>query len=293
MPDSDPDLRAVNLYKITSPQRLTRIVDVGANPLDDTPYARLLRNGLCEVWGFEPQPEAYKKLMAEKGSHEHYFPYAVGSGQPGTLHVCRSSGFTSLKKPNMELINLMGHWESQMTVLEEIDMETRQLDSLEDLPEFDLLKIDVQGSEIDVFKGGRRKLSHVSAVITEVATIPLYEDQPLLDAQMQEMRENDFHLHKFLFLKSFMVGANDLPRLKTRRNRNQAVDGDVVFLKNLFKIREYPSEQLKHLALLADSAFESFDIAVLALQILADRNDIDAAGVDAYIDMLPANLTKG
>ena len=73
--------RVSALVKILAPQRLTRVVDVGANPLSPPPYAPLLAAELCEVWGFEPQPEAFAQLVAEAGPHEHYLPHAVGSGK--------------------------------------------------------------------------------------------------------------------------------------------------------------------------------------------------------------------
>ncbi|SDO37573.1 methyltransferase, FkbM family [Lutimaribacter pacificus] len=286
------DERARFLHDTLSPARRTRVVDVGANPLGETPYATLLRNGLCEVWGFEPQKDAYDKLIAEKGELDHYLPHAIGNGRRGSLHVCKGGGFTSLYKPNPKFLGLMGRWEAGMTVKEVVEVPTRRLDSLTEIPEFDLLKIDVQGSEAAVFRGAKAALQSAVAVITEAAVIPLYQDQPLLDAQMKELQAIGFYLHKFLFLKSYMVRGKSPDRLRPRRNKNQGVDGDVVFLRDIMSIEEYETEKLKHLAMLADSAFESFDIAVLALDILAERGEIGQSGIDGYIARLPAEVVR-
>ena len=50
-----PDL----LCQLLSPNRLTEVVDVGANPIvGDPPYKPMLDAGLCNVTGFEPQLDA-------------------------------------------------------------------------------------------------------------------------------------------------------------------------------------------------------------------------------------------
>ena len=58
-----------------------KVVDIGANPIDsEPPYAGMLRAGLAEVVGFEPNPAALAVLESRKGPLERYFPHAVGDG---------------------------------------------------------------------------------------------------------------------------------------------------------------------------------------------------------------------
>ena len=64
--------RATFLQEVLQPARLTRIADVGGNPIDPAPYAKLLQAGLCEVWGFEPQQEAYAALVADAPPGANY-----------------------------------------------------------------------------------------------------------------------------------------------------------------------------------------------------------------------------
>src|SRR5262249_23728291 len=55
------------------PERLTAVVDIGANPIDgDPPYKGMLTNRLCTLVGFEPQEEALAKLNAAKSDLETY-----------------------------------------------------------------------------------------------------------------------------------------------------------------------------------------------------------------------------
>ncbi len=59
------------LFQLLRPERLTAIVDIGANPIDgDPPYKSMLQVRLCRVVGFEPQPEALAALNARKSDHE-------------------------------------------------------------------------------------------------------------------------------------------------------------------------------------------------------------------------------
>lgn len=63
------------LSEAVGAERPSAIVDVGANPIDgDPPYLGMLRDGLCTVVGFEPQPEALDALRARSGRWRPTFP---------------------------------------------------------------------------------------------------------------------------------------------------------------------------------------------------------------------------
>lgn len=279
--------RARALVAMLSPSRPTRIVDVGANPIERNPYEGLLKAGLCEVWGFEPQEDAYTRLTASAGPNEHYVQAAVGDGTEGTLHVCRGEGYTSLLPPNRNTIDTLQRFAHGMKVIDRIAMPTRRLDDIEEVPEFDLLKIDVQGGELAVFQNAPARLAHATVVISEVAVIPLYEGQPLLDAQMRCLREMGYSLHKLMFLRAIKLGGRVLDRLQKRHYRTQMSDGDAVFVRGLLEPDALTDENLKHLVILADAVFESQDLAVFFLLELASRGVIAEAEVHGYIDQLP------
>ena len=84
-----------NLTRSPVAERLTEVVDVGANPIDGVPpYAPMLSAGLCRVTGFEPQEFALRDLLQKMGSKERYLPYAVGDGRLHVLTFYRASGST-------------------------------------------------------------------------------------------------------------------------------------------------------------------------------------------------------
>ncbi|ABD55280.1 FkbM family methyltransferase [Jannaschia sp. CCS1] len=279
--------RTRHLVDLLAPARKTRIVDIGANPINDNPYAPLLDIGAAEVWGFEPQTEAFDKLVARNAPDEHYVNAAVGKGGTGTLNICASSGTSSLLTPNVDAMDAVTGWHKYFEVVGTVDVETKRLDNIAEIPEFDLLKIDVQGAEREVFTYGKKRLSTALAVITEVAAIPLYEDQPLLGDQMVLLGKLGFDLHKFLFWKDVVLRSKYLNGMRRRRMRTQLVDGDAVFVRDLLHLKDMETERLKHLTLLADAVFESFDMVLYCLEILEDRGVLTEAAIRTYVARMP------
>ena len=194
--------RTAYLAEILEPEKPVIIVDIGANLINPAPYDQLADSGLAKVYGFEPQKSAYDKLMESPLENRVFLPYAIGHGQAGLLYECNHSGFTSLLKPNQDLIAFLNRWGDHMTILDEIEVETKRLDDIVELPPADFLKIDIQGGELAVFQNAHQSLKNVVAVMSEVAAIPIYEDQPLLHEQMAELHQLGFSLHKFDFMKN-------------------------------------------------------------------------------------------
>ena len=58
--------------------------------------------------------------------------------------------------------------EPSLELLEEVQLATKSLDTLEEVRAFDVLKIDVQGAELKVFQGARAKLASAMVVIPEI-----------------------------------------------------------------------------------------------------------------------------
>jgi len=175
------------MVSLTSPvsdvvccSRLTAVVDIGANPFEgDPPYKEMLESGLCTVTGFEPQPDALAELHRRKGPLETYLPNAVGDGETRCLMVTRATGMTSLLRPDARRLALFNGFTQYGAVIDEVEVSTDRLDDIDEVGEFDLLKIDIQGGELMTFQNGRRKLANAVAVQTEVSFVPLYEHQPV------------------------------------------------------------------------------------------------------------------
>lgn len=289
--DSSPQLPpCAALLQATLPfPRKTTIVDVGANPIHETPYDALLAARGCHVIGFEPQEAAFAQLQRSKGPDETYHPHAVGDGQSHTLHLYEIDGFTSFFTPHRPAVRLMGHsrW---ARIRESVTLDTVALDAIPDLAPFDLLKIDIQGGEPLVFDNASRVLQEAVAVIVELRFMQLYDGEPMMGGVDECLRRHGFQIHKFLFNKRKALPHSQFSRLSRRKTPDQLIDGDAVYLRHPGKIEAYSDAQLMHLALLAASVFESHSVALYALDELVRRKLIPADMPARYVDALPEKM---
>jgi FkbM family methyltransferase len=276
------------LVNLLRPGRLTHVVDIGANPIDgDAPYKNMLARRICRVTGFDPHPEALARLDASKGDLETYLPYAVGDGNPHTLNICRGIGFASLLRPDEKTLSHFPRFTELGRVIGETPLTTQRLDDIAELGAFDLLKIDIQGSELSVFRNGHARLAQAIAVHTEVSFVPLYRNQPVFGEVDLELRSLGFIPHMFAAINKKMIapmmGATAAAAL------NQVVEADVVYVRNFIDAEAMDSEQLKHLALVAHHCYGSFDLAVNCLHHLVRRKAVPADAGTRYLGLVQAS----
>ncbi len=290
--DRNDELRWQYLAEHLGLERQTDVVDIGANPLDDPPYKKLLNARLCRVHGFEPQPEAFAELQETKSPLETYYECAVGDGKEHTLNIYNQSGLSSVFDLDLESIEFLGRSKRAGKLRERVPFTTMRLDDIEGIKNIDLLKIDVQGAEAMILDNGRKKLKTAVAVVTELRFFPLYYKELLLDAQITRLAKSDLMFHKFLFVKSKMINNSQSERLRPRMLRTQAIDGDAVFIKDIRKPDNVSSVQLRHLALLADAVFDSFDLTLHCIDLLAARRQVSNKLAADYVDLLPAEFKR-
>lgn len=269
-----------------------RVLDIRANPLieGDAPYLRLLRAGLAEVYGFEPQPEALAALEARKSDRETYFPHAVGDGAAGVLHVYRAQGLTSLYELDPDSVALCG-FASGAGETGRIEVATRRLDDLDEVPEIDFLKIDVQGAETRIIAHGRRKLSRALAVMTEMRLFPIYRDEPRYGDLERELTGQGFEFLRFATLKHVALSRRFRKALH-RSEKAQAVDGDAIFLRDLRRIESFDDDALVRLAIIADGILDNADLTLRVLELLEDRGRIGGRTIRGYLRLLPAERLR-
>jgi FkbM family methyltransferase len=278
----------VNSYlaDLLRPNRLTEVVDVGANPIDgDPPYKPMLVANLCRVTGFEPQPEALAELLKQKGSNERYLPYAVGDGGFHTLNICRASGMTSLFDPDPATLDLFSVLKPLGEVVEKVRVQTLRLDAIEEIKELDFLKIDIQGGELAVFCSGKEKLSQAVAVQTEVSFLTLYRGQPSMGDVDLELRKQGFVPHCFAAVKHWPIApcvVNGDPRQPIK----QLLEADIVYVRDFSRPETLNDEQLKHLALIAHHCYGSIDLALRCVMLLEQRHAVGAGTQQSYLSSL-------
>jgi len=274
---------AETLLALLHPQRLTAVVDVGANPIDgETPYHSLLSRRVCTVTGFEPQPDGLASLNQRKGDLETYLPYVIGDGSAQTLYVTAVPGMTSLFEPNFAVLDWFNGFSAWSEVKQKVPVQTRRLDDRAEIATIDMLKIDVQGAELLVFKGAEEKLKRAVAIHTEVCFLHLYKNQPLfgeIDLELRRLGLIPHHIHHInrrTILPAFSEGSPNSAL-------NQVLFADIIYIRDFTKAELMDDEQFKHLALVAHHCYKSHDLVIHCLSRLIERNAIASNAVDLFI----------
>lgn len=85
---------------------------------------------------------------------------------------------------------LTHHFDDNSVIKEERTLST--LDMLLPAAAFDLVKIDTQGSEVDIIKGGINLISKSKGVILEISQVPYNQGAPLKEEVIQFMESINF-----------------------------------------------------------------------------------------------------
>ena len=257
-----------SIFDILGGERPTiKVIDLGAMDLggEGVPYRRLVAEGACEVIGFEPVEKECAKLNAQARPRHRFLPYAIGDGKRGTFRMCKMSMTSALFEPNTALLDKFHLLADISSVISREEMETQRLDDIPEASGADYIKADVQGAEVMVFEGGVRSLETVSVIHTEVEFIPLYKDQPLFAEVDQALRRQGFLFHRFVgtasrAFKPLLVNNDPNAPL------SQILWGDAVDVRNFMEFNRTAPERLLKLAIILHEAYQSFDLAALALQ---------------------------
>jgi len=268
-PDGNPDALRVpmgsSLRELFDDLPMVHIVDVGASPIDgQPPYQRLVETGAARLIGFEPDPDQYQALQNRVKPNTMYLPYAVGDGQDAVLNICYAPGMSSLLEPDMEVLDHFHSFSQWAEVLRRQPVATWKLDDIDQITAMDLLKLDVQGSELAVLQGAARRLEETLVVQTEVQFVPFYKDQPLFADLDQTLRKAGFYLHRFTPLVS-RVFKPLLLNNDAYAGLSQVLWSDAIYVRKFTEFESIAAESLLKIALVAHDCYGSVDLAALAL----------------------------
>jgi FkbM family methyltransferase len=161
-------------------KRLKGIIHVGANVGQERDY--YARYGLNVLW-IEPIPWVFKDLKSAISSYpkQRALEYLVldKDGETTTLHVSNNDGESSSV---LELALHQDVWPS-VQFTRDIEIRSHKLDTIIEkehinLPDYDGLVLDTQGSELLVLKGAQRVLRNMRMVKLEVADFESYAGCP-------------------------------------------------------------------------------------------------------------------
>lgn len=171
------------------------IIDVGANRGQFALYSRARFPG-ARVYALEPLARPRRRLeRLFRGDDGVRIIAAAAGSSPGRarINVSRADDSSSL----LPLTSLQTRRFPGTETVGFEDVEVRTLDDLfrdQDLARPLLLKLDVQGFELEALRGAERLLARVDAVLTECSFLPFYEGQPLFEDVLQFLAGLGFRL---------------------------------------------------------------------------------------------------
>ena len=183
--------------------QIESVIDVGAN---EGQYHDFLRGEVGfhgQIWSFEPLPDLARKL-AERAKADalwKIFPVALGvQAETKSMNQMTASVFSSFLSPAADLAPNFVGWNKVQSTHE---VTVRTLDSM--ASEFgDLshtyLKIDTQGFDLQVLKGGAAVVGRVPALQTEVSFRPLYGGMPHFDESIKAFEAAGFAVSDFFYV---------------------------------------------------------------------------------------------
>lgn len=232
-------MRAVGLIRALPADLSLTLVDVGsAGGLNRrwAPFASLLSSIL-----FDPRESAPSGALGRGRTRIH--PVALGAERGvATLHITALPNMSSLLAPHPDLARYAKKGaHTRATATEPLALES--LDALAATDGFDahVLKIDTQGSELDVLKGAVATLDRsVLAAEVEISFFQRYQDQPLFADVEGFMNAHGFELIELQRLKRYRAKnpfAIGNIGLGAGQRAGRIAYGDAIFLRREADIR--------------------------------------------------------
>jgi FkbM family methyltransferase len=170
---------AIEHLQLLATLEVDHVIDVGANRGQFSLLARHLYPD-ATIIAFEPLADAgarWRSVFANDGN-ARLVPVALGAdSRAATMFVTADGDSSSLLRPKE---NQTFHYPSTTAVGSEV-VRVERLDEAGAMPAAGtvLLKLDVQGHELEVLRGAGEILTRIAYVYSEVSFVELYADQPL------------------------------------------------------------------------------------------------------------------
>lgn len=273
-----------------------KIVDIGARG-DSLPELDLIA-GASHLFACEPDPvEAVRitPLLKSKWSQASVFSEALYSVDGEMfLNITRRNGLSSLLQPNKDIVTRYYPDDNIYSVTDTLKVKTIGLDTAASKYGFEdasFIKIDTQGTELDILNSGKSLLENsVIGIHTEVEFHEFYSGQSLFSEVDSFLRSLGFSL--FDLEKRFLRRASYDETLYSRR---QVVWGNALYLKEPSILAEKQDgetflKQLKKLLAVALS-FGYFDLVFEILNRIKPYESTDKISeeIKIYVSQITAN----
>lgn len=208
--------------------------DVGARWGIGDPWKSF--RAILELLRFEPDKKEFESLMKNKGANDTIYQYALyKESKDISFNLTKSRGCSSLYKPNYDFLRNYPDPE-RFEIEDAVTVTATSLDVLYRdgvFPNMDFIKIDVQGAELDILRGGESFLrKHILGIEIEVEFQSLYKEQPLfsdIDIYIREslaLQIQDIRKTYWKYPVGISVGAA----------KGQLIFGDALYFRSPYEI---------------------------------------------------------
>jgi FkbM family methyltransferase len=142
---------------------------------------------------FEPNPQAASCIPVSLDAEVRQVALSDQANQVAILNIYSKSDFSSLNKLRPQFACRYG---INSDLAESLQLITSTLDEQYLKGDHCLLKIDTQGFELNILKGSSKLLPRCSALLLEVAFLPLYEEAPLAGVILPYLSSLGFELSR-------------------------------------------------------------------------------------------------
>ncbi len=176
---------------------ITSVIDIGANAGQFRDQLRSEIGFDGPIYSFEPDPVLAAALTrrARADSEWTVFPFALGAvAGTTTFNIMHNSVYNSFYAPNAKQL---AHHVNGNAVAETKDVEVRTLDGMAKMfPDLahTYLKVDTQGFDLEVLKGGQGVARQVPALQTEVSLKRIYLNGPSMEDSIKSFSEYGFSI---------------------------------------------------------------------------------------------------
>jgi FkbM family methyltransferase len=228
---------------------------------------------LISVLAFEADINECERLEKIKNPYAHFAvePKALGRDyKKNSLHILRNSVNSSLLHPNHNFAKRYQISGYELLSIEEV--QTYSLDEVlqarnEKILWGELIKLDVQGAELDILLGSKSLLQETTvAAIIEVEFCQLYENQPLFSEIEQFMRSQGFAFYGFMNFNFRSNSLRNLIEVKNLQWQERLIHADGVWFKDPFDGNANFSVRKYHALFVSSMLLGYFDLAAEILK---------------------------
>ena len=119
------------------------------------------------------------------------------------MYITQNKGSSSLLQPIKDANQF---WKGIHLTQKEVEVDVTTIDSYcqkQNIKSIDILKIDVQGNEINVLKGAKQMLKEkrIKLIFTEISIAHNYKEQSEIEEIIKLLRENKYKIFNFFKMK--------------------------------------------------------------------------------------------